>query len=73
MDEFPTDAENLKCYLETLGKPTPQFKRIIADKIMLVGLGSTVFRDARYTSHEVIIDDDQVDHMSVFYMSILTH
>ena len=60
LDEFPTDAENLKCYLETLGKPTPQFKRQIADKVMLVGLGSTVFRDARYTSHEVIIDDEQV-------------
>ncbi len=38
-------------------KPTPQFIRQIADKTLLLGLGSTVFRDAKYTSHEVTIDD----------------
>lgn len=31
--------------------------RQIAEKTLLVGLGSTVFRDAKYTSHEVTIDD----------------
>lgn len=39
------------------GKETPQFKRQIAEKTLLVGLGSTVFRSAKYTSHEVTIDD----------------
>ena len=38
-------------------KPTPQFVRQIADKTLLVGMGSTVFRSAKYTSHEVTIDD----------------
>ena len=43
-----------------LGKKTPQFKYQVAEKTLLVGLGSTVFRDAVYTSHEVYIDDEQV-------------
>jgi Calcineurin-like phosphoesterase len=60
IDEFPTDQANLEAYLRILGKPTPQFKRLIAEKTMLVGLGSTVFRNAQYTSHEVFIDDEQV-------------
>ena len=60
LDEFATDQQNLDAYLSILGKPTPQFKRLIAEKTMLVGLGSTVFREARYTSHEVFIDDEQV-------------
>ena len=37
-----------------------QFKRQIAEKTLLVGLGSTVFRSAKYTSHEVTIDDEQL-------------
>jgi len=61
IDEFPTDKENLDAYLRILKKPTPQFKRQIADKTLLIGLGSTVFRDAVYTSHEVYIDDEQVN------------
>lgn len=60
IDEFPTDETNLNAYLSILGKETAQFKRLIAPKTMLIGLGSTVFREARYTSHEVIIDDAQV-------------
>ena len=60
IDEFPTDQANLDAYLKIMGKPTPQFKRQIAEKTLLVGLGSTVFRDAVYTSHEVYIDDAQV-------------
>jgi hypothetical protein len=43
-----------------LGKPSAQFVRLIAEKTLLVGLGSTVFRDAQYTSHEVYIDKDQI-------------
>ena len=43
------------------GKPTMQFKRQIAEKTLLVGLGSTVFRSAKYTSHEVTIDDEQLE------------
>jgi len=60
IDEFKTDAANLKVFLEKHGKPTPQFCREIADKTLLVGLCSTIFRDAKYTSHEVIIDREQI-------------
>lgn len=60
LDEFDTDAENLELFLRAHGKPTPNFIRHIADKTLLVGLSSTVFRDAAYTSHEVTIDDQQM-------------
>ena len=60
IDEFPTDEANMEAYLKAFDKPTPYFKRLLADKVMLVGLGSTVFRSAAYTSHEVYIDDEQV-------------
>ncbi len=60
IDEFDTDEENLKVFLEKHGKPAPQFYRKIAEKTILVGMTSTVFRDAKYTSHEVTIDEEQV-------------
>jgi len=60
LDEFDTDQANLEMFLREHGKPTPQFMRQIADKTLLVGMGSTVFRSAKYTSHEVTIDDDQI-------------
>ena len=53
IDEFATDAENLEAYLKYMGKETPQFCYEIAPKTLIVGLGSTQFRDAQYTSHEV--------------------
>jgi len=60
IDEFKTDEENLEMANRVHGKPTPQFCREIAEKTLLVGLSSTVFRDAKYTSHEVTVDDVQV-------------
>lgn len=60
IDEFPTDKANLEAYLQHLGKKTPQFAHQVAEKTLIVGLGSTVFRDAPYTSHEVFIDDEQI-------------
>jgi len=60
IDEFPTDEANLNAMLRIHGKPTMQFKRQVAEKTLLVGLGSTVFRTAKYTSHEVTIDDEQL-------------
>ena len=50
----------MELFLRAHGKPTPQFKRQIAEKTLLVGLTSTVFRDAVYTSHEVTIDKEQL-------------
>lgn len=60
IDEFKTDAANLRVFLKKHNKPTPQFCREIADKTLLVGLCSTIFRDAKYTSHEVIVDQAQI-------------
>jgi hypothetical protein len=61
IDEFDTDEANLAMFLEKHGKDSPQFMRKIGDKTLLVGLTSTVFRDAKYTSHEVTIDQAQID------------
>jgi hypothetical protein len=61
IDEFKTDKANLQLFLTAHNKPTPQFVRTIAHKTLLVGLCSTIFRDAKYTSHEVIIDDSQLE------------
>jgi hypothetical protein len=47
-------------FLRVHNKPSPQFYRQIADKTILVGLTSTVFRAAKYTSHEVTIDTEQL-------------
>merc|ERR1711966_511797 len=60
LDEFETDAENLAVYLKAHGKDTAHFCREVADKTLLVGMGSTLFRDAEYTSHEVTIDPEQL-------------
>mmetsp|Transcript_35445 Transcript_35445/g.66818 ORF Transcript_35445/g.66818 Transcript_35445/m.66818 type:complete len:595 (+) Transcript_35445:79-1863(+) len=61
IDEFQTDEENLEAYLRILGKDTPQFCHEIAEKTLVVGMGSTSFRTAPYTSHEVSIDLEQID------------
>jgi len=61
IDEFATDEANLEAYLRILGKKTPQFKHEIAEKTLVIGLGSTAFRTAKYTSHEVSVDDEQID------------
>jgi hypothetical protein len=70
LDEFATDKANLDMFLRVHNKPTPNFSRLIADKTLLVGLSSTVFRDAKYTSHEVTIDDVQ---LAWFEETLRTH
>ena len=60
IDEFFTDEANLEAYLNVLGKKTPQFCHEVAEKTLVVGLGSTAFRSAKYTSHEVVVDDEQI-------------
>jgi len=61
IDEFPTDKANLEAFLRILGKEAPQFCHEVAEKTLVVGLGSTVFRAATYTSHEVFIDAAQLE------------
>ena len=66
IDEFFTDEANLEAYLRELGavencdKKTAQFCHEVAEKTVLIGLGSTKFRSAQFTSHEVVVDDEQV-------------
>ena len=50
IDEFATDEANLEAFNRIHGKETMQFSRQIAEKTLLVGLGSTVFRTAKHTS-----------------------
>merc|ERR1712127_908715 len=59
IDEFDTDEENLEMFLRVHNKPTPHFSRLLAEKTLLVGLSSTVFRSAKFTSHEVTVDAEQ--------------
>lgn len=61
IDEFGTDDENLKAFLEILGKENPYFCHEIAERTLLVGLGSTSFRSARFSSHEVSVDSEQLE------------
>uniref|UniRef100_A0A0G4H8L3 Uncharacterized protein n=1 Tax=Chromera velia CCMP2878 TaxID=1169474 RepID=A0A0G4H8L3_9ALVE len=60
MDEFSTDGANLEAFCNILGKPKPYFKREVANKTLLIGLATTAFRDAVYSSHEVYVDDEQL-------------
>ncbi len=60
INEFETDAANLACWMEIFEKDTPQFCTEIADKVLLVGLSTVRFRDARFSSHEVFVDEAQL-------------
>ena len=61
IDEFSTDEANLEMFCRVHGKDGPQFMRQVAEKTLLVGMTSTIFRGAKYTSHEVTIDKEQLD------------
>jgi len=61
LDEFDTDEANLKAWMDCFDKPTPQFCRQIGEKTLLLGLSTVRFRDAPYSSHEVHINNEQLD------------
>lgn len=61
LDEFDTDEGNLQGWLKAFSKSTPHFCRQIGERTILVGLSTVRFRDAPFSSHEVHIDDDQLD------------
>ena len=61
LDEFDTDEENLRAWLDCFDKKTPHFSRTIGDRTLLLGLSTVRFRDAPYSSHEVHVDDDQIE------------
>ena len=62
LDEFDTDEENLRAWMDCFDyKKTPYFSRRIGERTLLVGLSTVRFRDAPYSSHEVHVDDDQIE------------
>jgi len=61
LDEFETDHDNLQAWMDCFHKPTPQFHRYVGEKTLLVGLSTVQFREAPYSSHEVHIDDKQIE------------
>jgi Calcineurin-like phosphoesterase len=60
LDEFGTDEDNLRAWMECFDKPTPQFCKRIGARTLLVGLSTVRFRAAPFSSHEVHVDDEQV-------------
>uniref|UniRef100_A0A7S4AHQ4 Calcineurin-like phosphoesterase domain-containing protein n=2 Tax=Pseudo-nitzschia australis TaxID=44445 RepID=A0A7S4AHQ4_9STRA len=62
LDEFDTDEANLRAWMDCFdNKKTPYFSRKIGERTLLVGLSTVRFRDAPYSSHEVHVDDDQIE------------
>ena len=61
LDEFDSDKANLQAWMNCFHKDTPQFCRQIGEKTLLVGVSTTRFRDAPYSSHEVYVDDAQLE------------
>ncbi|CAM9228471.1 unnamed protein product [Phaeothamnion confervicola] len=61
MDEFETDEENLLAWQRCFGREMPQFCTQISNRTLAVGLSTVRFRDAPYSSHEVYVDDAQLE------------
>lgn len=47
--------------MDCFGKETPCFSRRIGERTLLLGLSTVRFRDAPYSSHEVHVDDEQIE------------
>jgi len=60
LDEFATDRDNLQAWMDCFDKPTPYFCKQIGEKTLLLGLSTVRFRDAPFSSHEVHVDDEQL-------------
>jgi hypothetical protein len=54
LDEFETDEENLAAFLKILERKERYFATEIADKTLCVGMSTVRFRDAVWSSHEVL-------------------
>jgi len=61
VDEFFSDRENLEAWMKAFKKRTPHFCTEIAEKVLCVGLSTVRFRDTAYSSHEVYIDEEQIE------------
>mmetsp|Transcript_40249 Transcript_40249/g.61018 ORF Transcript_40249/g.61018 Transcript_40249/m.61018 type:complete len:599 (+) Transcript_40249:410-2206(+) len=61
LSEFESDHDNLQAWMDCFHKPTPQFHKYIGTKTLLLGLSTVQFREAPYSSHEVYIDDKQLE------------
>ena len=54
LDEFETDEENLAAFLQILQRKERFFATEIAEKTLCVGMSTVRFRDAVWSSHEVL-------------------
>ena len=61
LDEFDNDEDNLQAWMDCFHKPTPQFCRKIGEKTLMIGLSTVRFRSAPFSSHEVHVDDAQLE------------
>lgn len=61
LDEFDTDEGNLQAWMDCFDKTKPYFSRKIGGRTLLLGLSTVRFRDAPYSSHEVFVDDKQIE------------
>lgn len=65
LDEFDSDAGNLQAWMNVFGMSkdayAPGFCRQVGERTLLVGLSTVRFRDAPFSSHEVHVDDAQMD------------
>eukprot|EP00904_Undaria_pinnatifida_P008228 jgi/Undpi1/4535/HiC_scaffold_18.g07889.m1 len=61
LEEFATDDANLAAFQAAFDKDTPQFATVIAEKTLCLGLSTVQFRDAEGSSHEVFVDQEQMD------------
>ena len=61
LDEFETDQANLQAWMDCFHKATPHFHRYVGERTLLLGLSTTQFRDTPYSSHEVHVDDKQLE------------
>jgi len=53
--------KNLHSWMDCFDKTIPYFSRIIGERTLLLGLSTVRFRDAPYSSHEIHVDDDQIE------------
>jgi len=61
LDEFDSDEENLRAWMDCFRRDAPYFSRKIGEKTLLVGLSTVRFRDSPHSSHECHADDAQLE------------
>ena len=61
LDEFTTDEDNLKAWMDCFGKDTSYFSKHVGERTLLVGMSTVRFRNSPHSSHECHVDDEQLE------------